>query len=462
MENRPMPLIRISYDEMEAYLTLPVRDPGDEYTLIEVMGELTKAGVRFGIQQELLLQIVQGQLYDREVLVAQGRQIQNGIDGFYEFYFNDKLDKKPTIREDGSVDYYNIHVIETVEEGQIIAKYTDPVEGKDGMSVKGKLLLAKRGKAQLPLAGKGFAKLEDGHTYAATMSGKIERNANRITIAPVYELFGDAGMTTGNIEFRGDVIIHGNVKPGIRIKATGTVTVDGIAEQCTIEAGHDIILRGGVLGGEKTTLKSKGNIAAKFFEYANVEAEGTIEADSSLNSNLISYDAVHMNGRRASIVGGSVYGVRGIEAYSIGNSSEVKTEVYAGVHKEIQRKLNHLTGVLEEAEELVNKITEGIRQFDALAEQKGIDGRKDSRRIALLRTKIIKQAEIAADKEEFFRLKDIVERGKNAKIRVAGETYAGVYIIIDDYTKFMTDTERAIEFAQRNGSVILVSIKDEI
>lgn len=447
---------------MEAYLTLPARSEEDAYTLPEVMEALNKGGVRFGIDQELILEMVNTRVYSHEMCVAKGRRVVHGEDGTYHYYFSNQFDKKPSVRLDGSVDYWTIHAVETVDEGQIIAKYTDPVDGVDGMTVNGKLQIAKRGKPQLPLVGKGFEVSEDGHTYTATISGKIERNANRVTIAPVYELFGDAGVQTGNIEFKGDVIIHGGVRPGVKIKATGSVTIDGTAEQCIIDAGRDIIIRGGLLGGQKATLTSKGNVIAKFFEYANVEANGFIEADSSLNSTLVSYDKVFMNGKHATIVGGSIYGVRGVEANSIGNISEVKTEINAGVRKDILQRLNSLEYMLNEAQGIVDKISEGIRMFDQMAAEKGVDGRKDARRIALMRTKVVKQAEISADQDEYMRLKDIAERGRGAAIKVIQEVYAGCIITIDDMSKLMKEQETSIEFFQRDGAVVMLSIRDQL
>ena len=460
--NLPEPRTRISHDQMEGFLTLPTRNEGDAYTLEEVMAAINKGGLRFGLDQERILEMVNKRIYSREMVVARGKQVVHGQDGSYHYYFSTKFDNKPSELLDGSVDYWNIHAIETVEEGQIIAKYSDPIPGVDGMTVNGKLLLAKKGKPCLPLVGKGFKVEEDEHTYVATISGKIERNANRITIAPVYELYGDAGVQTGNIEFKGDVIVHGNVRPGIKIKATGSVTVDGTAEQCVIDAGRDIVLRGGLLGGQKAVLKSKGNIYAKFFEYSTVEASGFIEADSSLNSNLTSYDKIYMNGHRASIVGGSVYGACGVEANCIGNISEVRTEVQAGVHKDIAQRISTLEYTLNEANDIVKKISEGITIFDDMAREKGIDGRKDPRRVALMRTKIVKQAEITADYDEFMRLKDIAERGKGATIKVIQEVYAGSVISIDDMTKVMKDLENSVIFAQRGENIVMLSMKGEV
>ena len=136
---------------------------------------------------------------------------------------------------------------------------------------------------------------------------------DRIMIQSVYEVSGNVDLATGNIDFRGDVIIHGNVTTGSKIKATGNITIDGTAEGCTIEAGKDIILRGGMIGGEKASIKAKGNITAKFIEYSTVEAEGAIEASSAMNSTIVSYDRIFFRGKNATVVGGSVYGCAGIE-----------------------------------------------------------------------------------------------------------------------------------------------------
>ena len=79
---------------------------------------------------------------------------------------------------------------------------------KDGMDLRGKLILAKRGRDLVPLRGKGFQRSEDGLTYTSLMDGKIEMTNERITILPVYEVSGDVDLSIGNIDFRGDVIVH--------------------------------------------------------------------------------------------------------------------------------------------------------------------------------------------------------------------------------------------------------------
>ncbi len=279
---RDDPKVRLSRDNTKAYLFLP--EPGFEgYSVDEVIGILQSNGISYGIKDDTVKNIVEGQLYNQEVLVAEADKPVDGIDGYYEYMFDMNFSKKPMLRPDGSVDYWSIKMVEIVTEGQVIAKYHKAIQGKDGMDLKGKPILAKRGRDLVPLRGKGFERSEDGDTYTAQIDGKIDMNGDRIVILPVYEVNGDADLSIGNIDFRGDVIIHGGICSGLMVKATGTVTVDGIVEGASIEAGKDIVLRSGVMGASRASITSKGNISAKFFEYTRVHANGTIQADVFLN-----------------------------------------------------------------------------------------------------------------------------------------------------------------------------------
>ena len=229
--------------------------------------------------------------------VISGLENFDGKDGYYDYNFNCNFDKKPLMRPDGTVDYWSVKSIESVVQDQVIAEYHPCVEGMDGKTVTGKPIPAKRGREQLPLKGKGFERKDD-NTYVALMSGKIETQNDRVVILPVHELSGNADLSSGNIDFHGDVVIHGSVESGVIVKASGTITVDGIVEACTLEAGKDIILRSGMLGGNKASVKTKGSITAKFFEFTRIECAGDIRADVLMDCQVQCFGKIIMNGKR--------------------------------------------------------------------------------------------------------------------------------------------------------------------
>lgn len=452
------PIIRISYDEMEAYLLLPTIPPDDSYSMEMIKQAIHKAGVKSGIDESVLESAIESKLYGRELLFAKGMNPVNGVDGFYEYNFNTNFDHKPKVREDGSVDYWSVHSVEIVEEGQVIATYTEPIEGTDGYTVNGKPKLAQRGRPAPPLVGQGFERTPDGKAYVSKLTGKIDMKNDRIMILSVYEVSGNVDLMTGNIDFRGDVIIHGNVTTGAKIKATGNITIDGTAEGCTIEAGKDIILRGGMIGGEKASIKAKGNITAKFIEYSTVEAEGSIEASSAMNSTIVSYDHIFFRGKNATVVGGSVYGSAGIETDCLGNSSEIHTEIFVGVHRKLLQRVLTLQKEIDDTNSMIDKINAGIQQFDEMAKIHNIDVRTDERRIALLRTRITKQAEVSKAKEEMNWVQGIIDKSKGATVKVIHTVYPGVDVAINDAKIRVPAANKGVEFILRNEKVAMIAL----
>jgi hypothetical protein len=454
--------VRITADGMEAYLTLSPASETERYNTGQLVKFLNMHKVVYGIDEEALARMVEIPILRHEVCVAHGKKPVDGKDGELTYHFNTEMNTKPKVRPDGSVDYWSIHSVELVEEGQVIATCKDPTDFENGMTVSAKPLLAKRGKPIPPMRGKGFSCSEDGHTYTADCSGKIELVNGSVRISQVYEVSGDVDLTTGNINFHGDVVVHGNVTPGASVKATGSITVDGICENCELESGKDIILRGGVLGGEHTSIRSGANIHAKFFEYCRVQAEGSIEAESALGSHMVSFDRIYLAGKKANLVGGYAYATRGIEVNNIGNSSEVKTAIHVGVSTDILKELVDAQNSMKDIEGMIRKINSGLAEYDELAAERGIDVSKDERRVALFRTRMMKQAEVAKLKKEIERLNEVVERSKGASVCVMHDVFAGTTITINQFKHIVKDEQHSVKFLLRQDNVVMESIAGEL
>lgn len=447
------PIIRFSVDEMEAYMLLPSPDEGEEYTVPYVMQALSERGVNAGVDHEEIARMVVEEVFEREVLIARGAQPVDGVDGYFEYKFSTSFDNKPKVRPDGSVDYWSVHTIESVVAGQEIAIYHPPVEGEDGFNVKGKPIQAKKGRDQMPIKGKGFEVQPDGVTYVATVDGKIEMQNNRIVILPVYEISGNAEISLGNIDFRGDVVIHGGVESGVTIRSTGSVTIDGIVEACTIEAGKDVILRSGVLGGNKASVKTKGSITAKFFEFTNIECDGDIQADVLMDCDVKCQGKVSMTGARGSIIGGTLHAIQGVEVTSLGNDAEKKTEIMVGAGADVASRLRVLEKKIEATETNLQKIEGGLKQFDMLEAERGVSYANDPRRMQLLRIKIRDTATLANDKEECKKLRRLVEGSRGACVSVLQEVYPGVIIRIGDLRFDLRNVGKSIEFYRLSDKI---------
>ncbi len=445
MVTEEKPIVQITADGMEAYIMLVTPDDGGEYTIESLKNALDERGVKYGIDEAALKELADEKKYGLETLIARGTEPVDGKDGYYDYNFNCNFDKKPLIKPDGTVDYWSVKSIESVVQDQVIAEYHPCVQGTDGKTVTGKPILAKRGREQLPLKGKGFERRDD-NTYVALMSGKIETQNDRVVILPVHELSGNADLSSGNIDFHGDVVIHGSVESGVTVKASGTITVDGIVEACTLEAGKDIILRSGMLGGNKASVKTKGSITAKFFEFTRIECAGDIRADVLMDCQVQCFGKIIMNGKRGSIIGGLTHGVRGIEVTTLGNDAEKKTVIMAGASPEGYAKLRQLEKTTQELSQGLVQIEEGLRKFEELEKARGVSYKDDPRRVTLLRVKIRDTATLANSKEEAKQLRNLIESASGACVTVLRETYPGVVIQIEDTKLLVQNYVKSAEF----------------
>lgn len=460
VEGSVIPKIRVSADGMEAYLNLPRPLDEEPWTIEGVKSLLEAQRVSAGIDEEVLKTMIEGNIYGREMKVAVGEEPLNGTDGYYDYKFKSTFSKQPAIRPDGSVDYWSMNLIETVRKGQVIAEYHPAVQGHPGLNVHGLPVNEKRGRELPMLKGKGFEREDDGVTYTASIDGKITLLNDRITISPIYEIQGDVDISIGNIDFIGDVMIHGNVCNGVSIKSSGTITIDGVVEAAKIHAEKDVILRGGMLGGNKSTLYTKGNLFAQFIEYTIVEVAGNIEADVFMDCEVTCGGYITMNGKRAKIVSGHVYAAYGIDANDIGNVAEANTSVAVGVGSKEDAKLAEVRKRIKQNKEIVDKIEYGLHQFEIAEREKGVSYQTDPRRMQLLRERIKYMAAINEDKDKEAKLDALIKGAKSATVKVVRNVYPGVVIRIGDMITNVKLQQSKLEFVQRLDHIVMSELDD--
>ena len=135
--------VRVTDDKMEAwmYLAEPSEEKG-KYKVDELLSMLHTEGVTTGFLMPRLVAMSKKGVYQREILVARGKGVIEGRDGYYEYFFTpDELaEAAPAIREDGSVDYSSMSALQSVQAGDMLAEYHLAVAGEDGYRVDGEIL----------------------------------------------------------------------------------------------------------------------------------------------------------------------------------------------------------------------------------------------------------------------------------------------------------------------------------
>ncbi|MCR5784696.1 MAG: FapA family protein [Eubacterium sp.] len=439
--------VRISSDGMEAFIKLERPPEGEKLEVKDVMEELERNGINTGINEETVRDMVRTEMFHIERRVAVGVPPQDGVDGYYIYNYERELNAKPIILDDGSVDYWNCNSIAIVEKDDVIAEYVPAEPGENGVNVRGLPVPCKRGKELLPLKGRGFSRSEDGRKYTADITGKIEESGGRIIISNVYEIRGDVDLSVGCIDFSGDVLIHGAVRDGISIKATGSITVDGIVEGAYLECGGDIILKSGLLGNSKAEIYTRGNLIAKFIEFARVEAEGTIQAETFMESEVVCNSSIILDGTRSKIIGGFTSAVESIEANIIGNAVGVQTLIKVGVDQELKVHMDEIRKRIMDTEANLRRVEQGIAIIEK-QEQTQLATFDDlkTKKMQLLRVKIRDTSDLSADKVELEHLEFLEKKSKNARIVVKDTIFAGTRIMIGDYVSEIKNNDVRITY----------------
>jgi uncharacterized protein (DUF342 family) len=350
--------IVLSPDGMEAYLS--ISDPSNRPTEEEVLAEVWACKVRKGILRNEIKMATDGTYDDETILIAVGKNAQNGKDGWYEYFFKTDVNRKPKLLPDGSVDYQDIEWYDAVKKGDKLAFYHKAEDGIDGYDVEGNILKSTRGREQTILSGSGFIMDKDRCTYTAKIDGMVRLDGDRLEVSEMLEV-EDVTSASGNVVFEGSIRVKGNVGAGTLVKAGKDIIVDGFVEGATLEAQGDIVLRRGMNGSGKGKIHTTGNVTAKFMEGADVYAGGEIHIDYSMNSILYSEETVEAKLRTGSIVGGVCTGVKGVSAQSLGSRASIQTVIRAGSSPALLKLNNDIYRQLTSAQEEV-RILDNVRR----------------------------------------------------------------------------------------------------
>lgn len=326
--------IKISKDNMKAYAAiLPPIGEGKWLTYEDLLSKFTEKGIIYGIKNEVINNLAANRKQDGYVLVAEGDYPINGKNAEIKYYFNKDKKMLPSIRENGKADFKNLNLIENVTKGQLLAVKIPPEAGKEGKNIFGELIEPKhRREINIP-AGKNVEVSDDGLSSYASIDGQVLFIKNKINVFPVFEVQGDVGTSTGNIDFLGSVIVRGNVRGGFKIKAEGDIEIYGAVEGAEIISNGNVILHRGIQGRNKGLINAQGDIVVvKYVENSQLIAgNNVIVGGAIMHSNVTAGDKVEVEGRKGLIVGGIVRAGDEIIAKTIGSSLATSTVLEVGV-----------------------------------------------------------------------------------------------------------------------------------
>lgn len=452
--------VMLSPDRMKGYITFNAPDNGRMLTLEEVLDTLNRNGVIFGINRSHLESIVKYPVFNEMICIAEGTPPVNGQNGKVEFYFDTKKESKPTILEDGRVDFRELNLIESVAAGQTLCTLIPPIPGTPGRTVFGTDIPALDGKPAILPKGRNVSISPDGNSLVANISGQVSYLEGKVNIFATYEVQADVDNSTGNINFVGNVSVRGNVLSGFLIEAGGNVEVWGVVEGAVIKAGGDIILRRGMQGMGKGTLISGGDIIARYIENSNVEAKNNIKSEAIMHSNIKCGNKLELSGKKGLLVGGSCKVGKEIIAKVIGSHMATVTDIEVGVDPTVRERYKALKEEIAAMESDMKKAEQAITILKKLEMAGALTPEKQEIMAKSVRTKVYFTNRIFELKEEVTQLEAKLQQESYGKIRCFNYIYPGTKVAIGSCLMFVRENLQYCSL-YRDGADIRVGAIDK-
>lgn len=452
-------IVTISDDKMSAIMRFhaPSND-GDVMSSAEILQELKHKGIQFGVKEKVVEQFVNHREYCKDILVAEGMEPIQGSDAEIEYFFSTDIHAKPTLLDDGSVDFFNLNTINHCTKGEMLARLTPAVQGTSGKNVAGENLKPREVKRLMLHYGRNISISEDKTCIYSEVNGHVVLVEGKVFVSDVLEV-ENVDMSTGNIEYEGSVLVRGNVCSNFSVISRGNIEVRGIVEGAYLEAEGDIIIARGMNGMGKGELKAGGNIVVKFMENVNAEAQGYVSAETILHSHVSAGTDVTVTGRKGFIAGGRVCATNSINVKTLGSSMGADTIVEVGVDPRIKNKFQQYQkdvvearGELERVEGVISSAKKRLVTHAPILEEQA----------KFIANSIVRKGELISEintkEKKLEEMQDLLEGKKVAQIVVSGEVYPGTKICISEVSMVVKSVCQYCRFVKVRGDVKMEAI----
>lgn len=447
--------IRVDKEGLRAYLDYQPPLGGKFLQVEEIRARLAAEGIIFGIKTEQLKKVAGSRVKQSDILIAEGIPPEHGRDSSVEYHFETEGVKKiGTKREDGSIDFFNLNLVQNVTKGEKLATCIPPTKGRPGKDVYGSDIPARDGMEKEPPAGNG-TEVRDNVIYAQ-IDGQPRLEKGRVIVDPVYVVYGDVDLSIGNIDFNGSVVIKGSIQEGFIVKAKGDIEVGRNISGAMVEAGGNVVVKNGIIGQNKSLVRAGGDIGSKFVENATLEAGGSILVDRGIMHSRVTSDREIIVQGKGLIVGGHLEAASRIEANILGSSFATPTELIVGTSPEMRNRLQEYRERIKQTQGNLEKIVKTYRYLSRKFGQ--LKGKEKHLYFRCIKTKKLLEEQLQQLIVEKDKLEEKVEQSKSGCVVAREKIYPRVTVIIGNDSKTFRDTSGPAKLIKEEGEIRILSL----
>lgn len=255
------------------------------YTREEIVSKLKNKGIVYGLDMSAINNAL-GEKHIENCIVARGKEPIQPVDDVLKINFAHNENEKFKMDNYGNVDFKSIGNVVSVKEGEIIAKRIPGKNGTIGIDVFAKPVQPRKRVIKDMLVKSG-CKFQDKDTIVSTVEGHPEVKGCVFQVSNVHEVLRDVDMTTGNVNFIGDVMVNNDICEGMSVKAGNKLVVNGNITRGTAWSEGDMVIKGSSISSnikvksELAELKDYSDGLIEVMKFFNNIYEGVITIKNS-------------------------------------------------------------------------------------------------------------------------------------------------------------------------------------
>ena len=430
--------LEIDRDNVKATLTLkkPLYKEAN-LTLTDLEIEILSRRIITPINKKEVQYYLDNHIFSTPFTITEAKPAIQGKNAYIKFHV--EIHKKPKFllnSELSQINYKELNLIENVSKDQLLAEKIEAIPSQEGSDLFGNKIYAEDGKDLHfeYVQGKGtYLDKKTKKLLYSSEEGQVIYGDGKLKVEPIYEVHGDVGPKTGNIDFNGSVIVNGNILDNYSVKSKKSIEIKGTVQKAKLEAQEDIIIQGGC-SGKSEVVSLKESVFVKFIQSSSVDAHKNIVVSQGIiNSNISAGMKIICVGKKSSIIGGFIKVKELIITSNLGSDTAPKTIIEMGYSpvliKEKHKLEKNIENLLTEYKKLKKdiKATEERKKADPLSFDQ-----EEQNQLASLKEKH-KELEIIIKNERDYLEKfniEFVKQGFNSKLYIKKSLFSNVHIFI--------------------------------
>lgn len=430
-------LVTVSDDNMTAVANVMANGITHKpFTADDIKRAATASGVFYGIDEDAINKMVEGQVINTDVTIAWGTAPVPGVDG--------KLHMKVEVQENGETP--------NIEKDTEICHIINPKPGRDGKDVCGRMLPATPGASVDLLFGDGLYK--KGNRIFAEYSGKLMLRDGKYSIVNEMVLDKNIDQSSGIIGFEGTIIINGNVTGRAVVRAGRSVIIHGTLGSSVIEAVKDVQVDGRVT--DSSISADDGDISGGEFYDSTLVAGGKVISAALNDCTVKCVRGVDCMTGYGKISGGEIYCAGDINCITVGSREHTETHLTLGDHTEFTDEIKSLELRIKQLDSEISKINSQVNEIREKEKNGEASLEDESFLEAAVRIRTQKAGEKVPLQEKIKKLSDIIAGANKATLRVKSMIYGGAILKVCGHTQIL-NSDRSHATVRSNGSNIVIT-----